>query len=866
MKALSLRYKQPAERTNEGWEKYSLPIGNGYAGASIFGGTDIERIQFTTNSFANTYKMGGVSNFAEILLSFQEGAVSEYERGLRLIDGVAYSRYFLNGIEIKREAFFSYPDRVFAYRIASREAVDFEIALVIPYLGARSVDEGGRIGKVFSDGRDLVMRGELPSRSLFFEGRLSVECNGQVCADGEKLQISNATETTLFFVMDTSYRLCEEVFLEGAHCALGDDPHEALVEDLAAAKTLGWGKLYARHKADYTGLMARVEVNLGGVEDDRTTDELLIAYQKGEKSQYLEEVYYAYGRHLLISSSRKGTLPASLQGVWSVHDKSPWGSGFWHNINIQMNYWPAFTTNLAETFEAYVGFWNAYHKQAEHLAEEWIQTTNPENFQSGDCGWIIGTAAFCYEIEGRHPYQHSGPGTGGLTAKMFWDYYDFTRDECVLREVTYPAVHGMAKFLTKTVRDYEGEYLCSFSASPEQILTGDFWINQHKVQKYYHTVGCAFDQQMLYENACDDLACSKLLGILDDVSDLEQRQLEHYAPVQIGYSGQIKEYGEEHFYGEIGEAKHRHVSQLVALMPGTLITQETPAWLDAAERTLELRGDEATGWALAHRFCAWARTGNGEHAYSLLNNLLQKRTYPNLWDVHPPFQIDGNFGAVAGITEMLIQSHGGGITLFPCIPSAWKNISFKGLKARGNFTVSATYHDGLLEGAEVKSVVGGKLRLTVKEQDNVYVVCKETGMKVQTIKSEDKLVWDTEAGKTYCLNGFARREEIKQAESFNAEWQPSGVVLSWMGEEKLYTIYRAVGDAKTYEKLGQTTKTCYVDQEYSTTKKARLTYKIVVGSVSASERGAVVFMHPANKLEEERYQFRFKQTNLHTQF
>ena len=864
MKKWLLRYNKPAERTMEGWEKNSLPIGNGYAGASVFGGADVDRIQFTTNEFANTYKNGGVSSFAEIDFTFEKGKVKTYERGLRFEDGVAYSTFVLNGVRVDRQAFFSYPDKVFIYRVKSDAKMSFSSLLRIPYLGSRPVEQGGRTGEIFADEDTLVMRGALPSRALVFEGRLLAISDGQVRVEQEKIEIIDAKETTFVFAMGTSYKLCEEAFLDGNNKAMGDDPHDELVSNIEKAKALGWDALYTRHRDDYAGLMSRVNVDLGGIMDERMTDELLTAYQNGDESRYLEEVYYAYGRHLLVSSSREGSLPASLQGVWSAHDSSPWGSGFWHNINIQMNYWPAFSTNLAETFSAYVSYWKAYQKQAQRHAQDWIQLRNPENYSAdeGSCGWVIGTGAFAYEIEGGHENQHSGPGTVGLTSKLFWDYYDFTRDETVLKEVTYPAIHGASKFLLKTVRDYDGKIMCSFSASPEQILSGDVWVNGRKKQKYYHTVGCAFDQQMLYENARDDVNCSKLLGVSDATTEREKAELERYFPVNIGYSGQVKEYNEEHFYGEIGEWKHRHISQLVALMPGSTISQATPAWLDSAKLTLEMRGDESTGWALAHRFCSWARVGDGEHAHTLLRNLLKTRTYPNLWDVHPPFQIDGNFGATAGMTEMLLQSHEGAVAVFPAMPSAWKSVAFDGLKARGNFTVSASYDDGKITRCEILSVVGGTFALREMNANALSVVDGE-GKRVETSVENGILSFETTAGGKYVISGFVKRAVPQIAEHFTAEWTKQGVRLSWDACSDAYAVYRAVGDEKTYTYLGETKTNAFVDEEYSADNKVRATYKVVAGKpYSENQRGALAVVHPASELEYERYLLKVKQLNL----
>ena len=857
-KELKLRYKTPAERTNDGWEKYSLPIGNGYGGASVFGGTDEERLQFTTNVFANTFRQGGVSNFLELYIEFNDVA-ENYERGLDIKTGIAFSSYKSAFGLTNREAFFSYPDNVFAYRVKTEKPKDLRVRAEIPYLGVRSADDGGRTGEIFANDGCIEIKGTLPSRNLSYDAKVAVITDGEKTIENDEIVVRNALYAVILLVFDTSYKLCPEAF--STHRAVGEDPTEKVASRLVAALKLGYEKLKERHIADFSSIMNRVELDIGGRYDGRTTDELLSSYKEGNDEPYLEEVYYQYGRYLLVSSSRKGTPPASLQGVWTVHDKSPWGSGFWHNINVQMNYWHAFSANIAETFDAYADFFKAYLPEAEKNAKEWIKETNPENFD-GDCGWIIGTGAFCYEIEGKNPNSHSGPGTGGLTAKIFYDAYDFTRDKEFLKNYAYPAVHGMAKFLKKTLRDYDGRKLCSFSASPEQILSGE-WVNEHKYQQYYHTVGCSFDQQMVKEVFADDLKLSEILGVYDETNKFEEENINSLDAVRVGYSGQIKEYDEENFYGEIGEAKHRHLSQLVALMPGEQITSDTPATLDAAKITLDYRGDESTGWALAHRLCSRARTGEGDHAYLLLQNLLKKRTHPNLWDVHPPFQIDGNFGATAGITEMLLQSHGGFISLLPALPEKWKTVKFKGLKARGDFEVSLVYADGVITGCEIISCKGEQVTLYYGGATDKLEV-KSEGKKIPVKTDGDKIRFSTDKGKTYTVTGFEKRVNRLIAGDFTANWQERGVKLEWKNDGREYDVFRAKDSESGYTLIGKSGNGEFFDEDFSEKNKARLTYKIVIsgGDKNGKGNGATAVLNPASELEKERYAYRLKVNNL----
>lgn len=338
---------------------------------------------------------------------------------------------------------------------------------------------------------------------------------------------------------------------------------------------------------------------------------------------------------------------------------------------------------------------------------------------------------------------------------------------------------------------------------------------------------------------------------------LKQYQIDHHlAEDDFSFSEQNLV---GHFRGERGNVK----LYIIALMPGEQITSDTPATLDAAKITLDYRGDESTGWALAHRLCSRARTGEGDHAYILLQNLLKTRTHPNLWDVHPPFQIDGNFGATAGITEMLLQSHGGYISILPAIPEKWQNISFKGLKARGNFEVSLDYKNGIIENCGIISFKGEQITLYYGGETDGISVCNN-GCEIPVKHSDGKVIFNTTAGEKYCLSGFKKRVNRLIARDFVAKWQKNGVKLEWKNDGNEYYIFRAENSEAKYTFIGKSKKGEFADGDFSESNKTRLTYKLVLSGSDKRGRGngALAFLNPASELEKERYAYRFKVNNL----
>ena len=708
-----LRYDAPAPIKDDfldsstyenSWERFSLPLGNGYFGANLFGRLLTERVQISDPTLCNPYYApkkvprriscaSGVNNMAELLFDFNHEGATDYERSLSIDDAVHVVRYNFDGVTYTRTAFTSHPDRVLVMRFSASEGgkISFNVRNVIPFICEYNVEEGdgmAKSGEVTVDGSDIVATGMMSYYGILFENRLRLSLEGgELTSDGETLTVNGADSVVVYFTSATNYELSSDVFTEPEpkNKLSGRERPSALVKELIdSAEKKGYDALLCDHLRDYHSLFDRVKLSLGEEYPLATTDTLLCRYKAGERSPYFEILLYQYGRYLMISASRT-LLPAHLQGIWNAFSDSPWSCGYWHNINVQMNYWSTGPANLSETFVPYINYAKAYMPLAEQHADKFVEASYPDKLtEPGTNGWIIGTGAWPYTIEGFKGASHSGPGTGAFTALLFWDYYDYTLDVDFLREFGYPSLRSMSVLYKKLLVEIDGLYLIKDSASPEQVHEG----------KYYRTVGCAFDQQMVYECFRRTIDSAKILGINDDFLSEIEAMLPRLAPVLIGDDGQIKEFREETTYSSIGEPHHRHVSHLVGLYPGTVINEKHPEWLRASEVTLNNRGDRTHCWAAAHRMLLWARTGNGNRAMDLAQSLIQNNVMENLWDRHPPFQIDGNFGYTAGVSEMLLGGSDGTVLILQALPDLWREGEFSGIVSRGGIAFDCSWKDG----------------------------------------------------------------------------------------------------------------------------------------------------------------------------
>ncbi|MDA9335811.1 glycoside hydrolase family 95 protein [Flavobacteriaceae bacterium] len=835
-KTLRLWYNEPSPNDDKGWVSRSIPMGNGYMGVNIFGGTATERIQITENSLYDWgekdrgLKRRGVNNFAEVFIDFNHNNSKAYKQELNLNKGLSFVEYEYDGVKYSREYFTSYPDKVMVIRLSSSKKgkLSFTLRPTIPFLGE------GKSGSVSAKGDISTISGIMNYYKIKFEGQFKVIPEGGKMKTNKNgaIEVSSADQAVILIAIGTNYKLDSQVFLTNDPAKKLDGfpgPHKKVTNYLEAAAEKSYEELLKNHQDDYLELYNRVNFNLGATEPTIPTNELVDSYPNKDSSKYLEELAFQFGRYMLICSSRKGTLPPHLQGIWNVYERPPWSSQYLHDTNLQMAYAPVFSTNLSELFESYTDYFKVFEPRQRLYATEYIKQYNSSQLDpNADNGWSGPFWSNPYNVPGKS--KVAGFGTGSWIGLLFWDYYDFTRNETVLADKVYPVIYDQANFVSRFVTNTNGVLLANPSSSPEQKLR--------------NTIGTTFDQQMFYENYHNVIKGAKILGRSDTRLSTFETQLPLLDPIQVGKNGQIKEFRQEEYFDDIGDPNHRHASMLLGLYPGILITDKTPAWLDAAKVSLIKRDHKTNiGWARAERIAMWARVHNGEEAYSYYKELLSENYMHNLFNDHRGgqlFQADANYGATAGVAEMLLQCQDYVVSPLTALPKDWSKGSYSGMLARGNFEVSAEWSKGQAKKFEVLAKSGGVLEFrypnvaksTIKTSDGKKVEFVALGSDYVTIKTEE--------GETYVFNAIPEHSYVMSPSELKIDDKAAKdeIKLSWNGSEeaKSYNLYQAVGNAPEYELVASNIKNPnFVYKVSDLGQIGQMTFKVTAVSTEGRE-------------------------------
>lgn len=807
---LTLWYTQPSGTANKAWEEKALPIGNGYMGAKIFGEVKNEKIQFNEKTLwsggpgegytggntankdnggkslrdiqklisegklteaknkmgelqGNENRLGDYQNFGFINLAFAnvDGDVSEYTRSLDLKTAISSVDFKNNNINYTREYFMSYPNHVMVSKLTANQDAKINFTLSL---------ESAQEDTITAENDMIVMKGDHVIGKPAAHGKDKndmkhaavlkiVPTGGSVKAEANTLKVENANSVVIYMSAATNYKN-EYPTYRGTN-----EPETDARKYVTDAVAKGYDKVKNDHLDDYQALFNRVSINVGQETPTIPTNELLANYKAGYKSKALEMLYYQYGRYLLISSSRANSLPANLQGVWNAVNNPPWQSDYHLNVNLQMNYWPAYTSNLAETAKPLVDYVDSLRKPGRITANMYTGIGTDKTDGTPDpnqaTGWMAHTQ--------NGPMGNTGPGSswqwgwaptaGAWILQNTYDYYTFTKDIEYLANNIYPAMEESAlmwsQLLIEEVINGEktGRLVSSPTYSPEHgpVAAGNTFDQELIWQLYTNTIEAAKDLKANGKTVNDTL-----------ITKLKE-QLPKLQPLAIGKWGQIKEWPNEDEWENRGvgsrsvQLQHRHLSHLLGLWPGNHITNATEDFLSAAKVSLNDRGNGGTGWSKAQKIGAWARALDGTRSHLLFEELLKHSTLDNLWDTHPPFQIDGNFGATAGVNEWFVQSHTNKIDLLPALPEDYAvQGEVKGLLARGNFEIGLTWVNDSLTKATIVSKAGNEAVISYPNIGTAVVKNGETNVET-TVVDNNTIRFNTTKGETYTIIGFKDR-------------------------------------------------------------------------------------------------------------
>ena len=762
------------------WESQSLPIGNGNIGANILGSVEAERITFnektlwrggpntskgakyywdvnknsahllkdirqafkdgddekaaklTRENFNSVvsydytgekpFRFGNFTTMGEFYIETGHSLVGmgDYKRALSIDSALAVVQYEKDNINFTRKYFVSYPANmmVVKYSADKRGCQNLIFSYAPNPVSEGKIEAAGNTG--------LTYKATLDNNSMAYTIRIESECKGGTTTikDG-KIYISGADEVVFYITADTDYKVNFDPDFSDPQAYVGVNPDETTAQWMKEAKEKGYDKLFKEHYADYSSLFGRVQLELNpnapmtleypGV-NDLPTPKRLARYREGRADYGLEKIYFQYGRYLLISSSRPGNMPANLQGMWHNNVDGPWHVDYHNNINIQMNYWPACATNLTECMLPLIDFIKTLIKPGAVTAKAYYDA---RGWTAGISGNIFG---FTAPLSSQDMSWNFNPMAGPWLATHVWEYYDYTRDKKFLKETGYDIIKSSAMFAVDYLwRRDDGSYTAAPSTSPEHGP-----IDQ----------GATFVHAVVREILLDAIEASKVLGVDSKLRREWSNVLANLVPYKIGRYGQLLEWSKDI---DDPNDKHRHVNHLFGLHPGhTVSPVTTPDLAEASKVVLVHRGDGATGWSMGWKLNQWARLHDGNHAYTLFGNLLKNGTLDNLWDTHAPFQIDGNFGGTAGITEMLMQSHMGFIHLLPALPDAWNEGRVAGICAKGGFDVEIIWSEGKLKEAVISSKNGSRCNLRYGAATLSFNTKK--GNSYRITESEGKLV------------------------------------------------------------------------------------------------------------------------------